>query len=150
MSKKLQRTANAPASETATERSRRRAFPYDGCVRTFWWRTCRKVNTAEVNAWSQKQDWLQVFVKSHCIGMHAGGSDGALARQLWDAAAITSVNGVAGAQTGVCSDNRVGGSPQGNSGATVVDIGLKRPARFLLKHWWEKGDRRSARSSQVA
>jgi hypothetical protein len=65
--------------------------------------------------------------------MHARSSDGALARQLRDTTAIASVNGVASTQTGVCGDNRVCGSPQGNGGATIVNIGLKRPARFLLK-----------------
>ncbi len=31
----VERTGNAPASETATERSHRQAFPCDGCVHTF-------------------------------------------------------------------------------------------------------------------
>ena len=65
--------------------------------------------------------------------MHTGSSNGALARQLRNTTAIASVNGVASAQTGVSGDNRVIGSPQCNGGAAVVDVSLKKSARFLLQ-----------------
>ena len=64
--------------------------------------------------------------------MHARGSNGALARQLRNTTASARMDGVAGAQTGVGGDDRIRGSPQSNSSTTIVDVSLKRPARFLL------------------
>jgi hypothetical protein len=64
--------------------------------------------------------------------MHSRCSNGALARELRNTTAVTSVNGVACAQAGVGSDDGVSRSPQRNGGSAIVDVSLKRPAGFFL------------------